>query len=191
MLGLKAPSSGAWLDAAREDTASILRDHAHCEKKAATMAISLLNRYPEKSELVDEMAELAEEEMGHFRMVLAKMTERGISLNRDPGDRYAQQLHEHARKQEPERLLDALIVSSLIEARSCERFKLLSEQVDDPDLRLFYRSLLESEARHRTTFLSLARKYFPANVVSERLGEFEAIEAEIVTRLENQPVMHG
>src|SRR5581483_3094238 len=177
--------------AAVSDTASVLRDHAHCEKKAATMAISLLNRYPEKSKLVERMAELAEEEMGHFRMVLSKMQERNIELTRDPGDRYAQQLHEHVRRQEPRRLLDTLIVSSLIEARSCERFRLLSEAVPDEDLRLFYHSLLESEARHRTTFLSLARLYFASDEVSKRLHELEIVEARIVEQLQNDAVMHG
>src|SRR5579883_2033226 len=168
MLGLRTATSDEWRIAANSDPASVLRDHAHCEKKAATMAISLLNRYPERTELVEAMAELAEEEMSHFRMVLDKMKERAITLDRDPGDRYAQQLHEHIRKMEPLRLLDTLIVSSLIEARSCERFKLLSETVDDPDLRKFYRSLLESEARHRTTFLTLTRQYFSAEEVANR-----------------------
>ncbi len=191
MLGLHTPTSPEWLQAAQLDAASVLTDHAHCEKKAATMAISLLNRYPEKSELVERMAELAEEEMGHFQMVLRKMTERGIPFTRDPGDRYAQQLHEHVRKREPERLLDLLIVASLIEARSCERFKLLSESVPDHDLRQFYRSLLESEARHRTTFLSLARLYFDPTLVATRLDELEDAEASIVAGLENEPVMHG
>ncbi len=191
MLGLRTATSDEWRIAANSDPASVLRDHAHCEKKAATMAISLLNRYPERTELVEAMAELAEEEMSHFRMVLDKMKERAITLDRDPGDRYAQQLHEHIRKMEPLRLLDTLIVSSLIEARSCERFKLLSETVDDPDLRKFYRSLLESEARHRTTFLTLTRQYFSAEEVANRLHEFEIIEADIVTNLAHEPVMHG
>ena len=155
------------------------------------MAISLLNRYPDKRELVQAMAELAEEEMSHFRMVLAKMYERGYEFEADPGDGYAQQLHLHIRKQEPNRLLDTLIVCSLIEARSCERFQLLSKSVDDEELRLFYRSLLESEARHRSVFLSLARLYFPNEVVSKRLDELEEAEAAIVTGLPNLAVMHG
>jgi tRNA-(ms[2]io[6]A)-hydroxylase len=191
MLGLHNTTSEQWIEAANRDSASVLRDHAHCEKKAATMAISLLNRYPEKSELVEQMAELAEEEMGHFRLVLKEMTARGIALTRDAGDRYAQQLHQHIRAQEPFRLLDMLIVCSLIEARSCERFQLLSKSVEDEGLRLFYRSLLESEARHRTVFLSLARLYFPANEVTKRLDELEAAEAAIVSSLQHQPAMHG
>jgi tRNA-(ms[2]io[6]A)-hydroxylase len=191
MLGLLNSTSEEWIAAAASDPASVLIDHAHCEKKAATMAISLLNRYPAKTDLVEQMAELAEEEMGHFRMVLAKMHERGVALRQDTGDYYAQQLHQHISKQEPARLLDTLIVCSLIEARSCERFRLLSEYVQEEDLRTFYRSLLESEARHRSTFLDLARRYFERDVVTKRLDEFEAIEAAIVASLPNRPVMHG
>jgi tRNA 2-(methylsulfanyl)-N6-isopentenyladenosine37 hydroxylase len=191
MLGLHNTTSEQWIEAANRDPASILVDHAHCEKKAATMAISLLNRYPEKSGLVEQMAELAEEEMGHFRQVLREMTARGIALTRDSGDRYAQQLHANIRTQEPFRLLDSLIVSSLIEARSCERFHLLSKSVEDEGLRAFYRSLLESEARHRMVFLALARLYFPNNEVNSRLDELEAAEASIVSSLQHAPVMHG
>jgi tRNA 2-(methylsulfanyl)-N6-isopentenyladenosine37 hydroxylase len=191
MLGLHNSSSDEWIEAANRNPASVLRDHAHCEKKAATMAISLLNRYPEKLELVEQMAELAEEEIGHFRLVLKEMTVRGIALTRDPGDRYAQQLHKNIRAGEPFRLLDMLIVCSLIEARSCERFQLLSKSVEDEGLRTFYRSLLESEARHRTVFLALARLYFPTNEVSTRLDELEAAEASIVASLQHQPTMHG
>jgi tRNA 2-(methylsulfanyl)-N6-isopentenyladenosine37 hydroxylase len=191
MLGLHNTTSEQWIEAANRDSASILVDHAHCEKKAATMAISLLNRYPEKTELVEQMAELAEEEMGHFRLVLKEMTARGIALTRDMGDRYAQQLHKNIRAQEPFRLLDMLIVCSLIEARSCERFQLLSRSVEDEGLRVFYRSLLESEARHRTVFLALARLYFPSAEVTKRLDELEAAEAAIVSALQHAPVMHG
>jgi tRNA-(ms[2]io[6]A)-hydroxylase len=191
MLGLQNATSEQWIEAANKDYASVLCDHAHCEKKAATMAISLLNRYPEKLELVEKMAELAEEEMGHFRLVLKEMSARGIGLTRDPGDSYAQQLHQNIRAQEPFRLLDMLIVCSLIEARSCERFQLLSKSVEDEGLRAFYRSLLESEARHRTVFLSLARLYFPHDSVSKRLDELEAAEAAIVSSLQSQPLMHG
>ena len=191
MLGLNTSTTNAWLTVANSNPASVLIDHAHCEKKAATMAISLLNRYPERSELVERMAELAEEEIGHFRMVLSKMRERNISLKHDKGDSYAQQLHKHIRKQEPDRLLDTLIVCSLIEARSCERFKLLSESALDDDLRTFYRSLLESEARHRNVFLSLARLYFESGIVTVRLDELEIIESNIVAILQNKPLMHG
>lgn len=191
MLGLKAETNAEWLERVAGNTAALLIDHAHCEKKAATMAISLLNRYPERKELVDEMADLAIEEMGHFRMVIRKIEERNIIFTYDPGDAYVQALHTQIRKQEPSRLLDTLIISSLIEARSCERFKLLSETVGDKDLREFYASLLASEARHRNTFLDLARLYFPPEVVSSRLSELESFEAELTRSLPSTPVMHG
>jgi len=191
MLGLKAETNSEWLERVKTDIPALLRDHAHCEKKAATMAISLLNRYPEKNELVAEMADLAVEEMQHFRMVLRKMDDRKIDLTWDPGDSYAQALHTKIRKAEPNRLLDTLIVSSLIEARSCERFKLLSETVADPDLRAFYTGLLASEARHRNTFLDLARLYFAPEEVAARQSELELYEAEIVRQLPSAPVMHG
>jgi len=191
MLGLQCETNKEWIARVAHDTTLLLPDHAHCEKKAAMMAISLLNRYPERKELVEEMSELAIEEMSHFRMVLKKMGDRGIDLTYDSGDLYAQALHEKIRKPEPQKLLDKLIVSSLIEARSCERFSLLSEYALDEDLREFYSSLLASEARHRNTFLKLARLYFSVKEVDERLEEFEGFEAELVAGLTSEPVMHG
>ena len=137
------------------------------------------------------MTELAIEEMGHFRLVLRKMTDRAIPLTHDLGDSYAGSLHTQIRKREPEKMLDTLIVCSLIEARSCERFQLLSESVNDADLRTFYSSLLASEARHRNEFLNLARLYFDANVVRIRLDELEDYEAKIVKNLDSAPLMHG
>jgi tRNA 2-(methylsulfanyl)-N6-isopentenyladenosine37 hydroxylase len=191
MLGLQCDTNPQWLKKVEGNIPAILVDHAHCEKKAATMAISLLNRYPDKAELVREMSELAIEEMSHFRMVLRHMEERSIPFAHDPGDNYAQALHTQIRKQEPHRLLDTLIVSSLIEARSCERFKLLSESIADEDLSEFYRSLLASEARHRNEFIRLAKLYFPDEVVDMRLTQMENFEAEIVGGLTNSPMMHG
>jgi len=191
MLGLRCETNIEWIKRVASNPALLLPDHAHCEKKAATMAISLLNNYPSRKELVEEMSELAIEEMSHFRMVLKKMDGRGISLTYDTGDSYAQALHSMIRKQEPQKFLDKLIVASLIEARSCERFQLLSEHVPDPDLRDFYKSLLASEARHRNTFLKLARLYFPEDDVATRLNEFEIFEAELVSGLKSEMVMHG
>jgi tRNA-(ms[2]io[6]A)-hydroxylase len=191
MLGLQCESNKEWIERVRSNTSILLCDHAHCEKKAAMMAISLLNRYPERKELVDEMSELAIEEMSHFRMVIKKMEERNIPLTYDSGDQYAQSLHTKISKQEPQKFLDKLLVASLIEARSCERFQLLSEHVPDQDLRNFYKSLLASEARHRNTFLKLARLYFPNAKVEARLDEFECFEAEIIGKLSSAPVIHG
>ncbi|HET6511589.1 MAG TPA: tRNA-(ms[2]io[6]A)-hydroxylase [Candidatus Kapabacteria bacterium] len=191
MLGLRCASSEEWIASVNEDPQAVLSDHAHCEKKAAAMAISFINRYTHKPELVRAMAELAQEEMSHFAMVLDKLDERGYTLDYDAGDEYVQQLHSAMRKNEPHRLLDALIVSSLIEARSCERFSLLSEHCTDEDLKTFYRSLLESEAKHRSEFLKLARLYYKRETVDARLKELSEIEAQIVTNLQNAATMHG
>jgi tRNA-(ms[2]io[6]A)-hydroxylase len=191
MLGLRCETNKEWVERVSGNSAVLLCDHAHCEKKAATMAISLLNSYPDRKELVDEMSLLAIEEMSHFRMVLKKMSERDIGLTHDRGDSYAQTLHLHIRKQEPQKFLDKLIVASLIEARSCERFQLLSEHATDEDLREFYRSLLASEARHRNTFLRLARLYFVNDEVAARLEELEKFEADLVSSLSSEPMMHG
>ncbi len=191
MLGLQCETNQQWIDRVKDNPELLLSDHAHCEKKAASMAIALLNRYPERKELVEEMTDLALEELSHFKMVLRKITERSLSLSRDPGDTYVQYLHEHISKQEPARFLDRLLISSLIEARSCERFRLLSEQCNDPDLQQFYASLLASEARHRNTFVSLAKSYFPVSVVEKRLAELQDIEATIVSALPSTPAMHG
>ncbi len=191
MLGLRTESNPEWLQRVKDNTAVLLVDHAHCEKKAATMAISLLNRYPRYRDLVETMSALAIEEMSHFRMVLDEMDKRSISFDRDPGDSYAQALHTQVRKQEPFRLLDLLLVASLIEARSCERFRLLSESIADQKLAEFYRSLLASEARHRNDFIRLAKLYFDEKVVDTRLDELEVFEASIVQALPSHPLMHG
>ena len=191
MLGLHCETNSEWIERVSKNLETLLSDHAHCEKKAATMAISLLNRYPDRTQLVSEMVDLAIEEMNHLRMVIRKMTDRGLIFGHDSGDNYVQTLNNSVRKQEPQRLLDKLIISSLIEARSCERFQLLAERVEDHDLKEFYRSLLASEAKHRNTFLSLARSYFSQVEVSLRLSELESIEAELVSNLPSVPLMHG
>jgi tRNA-(ms[2]io[6]A)-hydroxylase len=191
MLGLQCETNSEWTLRVAGNPAILLCDHAHCEKKAATTAISLINSYPDRRELIDEMSELAIEEMSHFRMVLKKMDERKIPLTHDTGDKYAQGLHSLIRKYEPHKFLDKLIVASLIEARSCERFSLLAEHAIEEDLRFFYKSLLASEARHRNTFLNLARLYFPFSEVGSRLSEFETFEAQLVSGLPSEPVMHG
>lgn len=191
MLGLKCASSEEWIASVNRDPQAVLSDHAHCEKKAAAMAISYISKYSHKPELVRAMAELAQEEMSHFAMVLDKLDERGYSLTRDSGDEYVNHLRTSIRKNDPHRLLDLLIVSSLIEARSCERFSLLSEHCGDEDLKIFYRSLLESEAKHRSEFLRLARLYYERDLVDARLKELSEFEAEIVLSLQNAATMHG
>jgi tRNA-(ms[2]io[6]A)-hydroxylase len=191
MLGLQVSTGRSWVAAAGQNVESILVDHAHCERKAATMALSLINRYPERTELVQAMVDLAREEMEHFQQVHFQITSRGYRLTHDPGDEYVQKLHQEIRKQEPGRLLDTLLVSSLVEARSCERFKLLAESIDDAGLSHFYASLVRSEASHRTLFVDLARRYFNRNIVNARLEALALREAEIVSELAGFALMHG
>jgi tRNA-(ms[2]io[6]A)-hydroxylase len=192
MLCLQCDSNSAWIDVAKHHLVDIMIDHAHCEKKAAANGMSMIQRYPEKDVLVKEMIALIKEETEHFEFVFLELQRRGVSLKRDRGDKYAQQLSQHIRKNEPERLLDLLLVDALIEARSCERFSILSKCEDIPaDLREFYFSLLASEAGHYRTFTDIARLYFPKETVKARLDELSALEADIVRNLPNEPTIHG
>ena len=191
MLCLKAPSQPSWIDAARNDLDRVLLDHAHCEKKAAINAMSLVSRYPERDLLVREMIALAKEEMEHFELVYEYIRRRGTRLEHDPGDPYAKSLHAEVRKGEPGRMMDLLLVAALIEARSCERFSILSKHVPDEELREFYSSLLASEAGHYRMFYDIACEYYPEAEVRARLDELSTREAEIVIGLESSPTMHG
>ena len=147
MLCLKNNTNPAWVDIAVQNMEAIMIDHAHCERKAASNGISMILRYPEKVELVKAMIDLVDEEMEHFRFVFNELQSRGITMTRDKGDVYAQKLSENIRKQEPEKLLDLLLVDALIEARSCERFLLLSKSpMVSVDLQEFYHKLFASEA---------------------------------------------
>ncbi len=192
MLCLKNNTNPAWIDIAVQNMEAIMIDHAHCERKAASNGISMILRYPEKAELVKAMIDLVDEEMEHFRYVFQELQSRGITMTRDKGDVYAQKLSENIRKQEPEKLLDLLLVDALIEARSCERFLLLSKSpmVSD-DLQKFYHQLFASEAGHYRTFTDIARLYFPAETVKSRLEELAEIEAGILSNLSNLPFIHG
>lgn len=191
MLCLKVPSQAAWVQAAQSDLDKVLLDHAHCEKKAAVNAMALISRYPGREMLVREMIALAKEEMEHFGMVYEFIKARGGELGRDPGDPYVQALHKLARPNEPERMLDLLLIAALVEARSCERFSMLSHHVPDTELRSFYASLLASEAGHYRMFFDIAREYFPEQDVRDRLEELATREAEIVMTLASEPSMHG
>lgn len=192
MLCLKCDTNKEWVEVAAQNLDSIMIDHAHCERKAAANGMSMILRYPEKSELVKEMMDLIDEEMSHFRFVFNELQKRGITMTRDKGDKYAQMLTERIRKQEPDKLLDLLLIDALIEARSCERFLLLSKSELVPkELRKVYHDLFVSEAGHYRTFTDIARLYFPADVVKSRLEELSDFEAEIVKSLPNIPTVHG
>jgi tRNA-(ms[2]io[6]A)-hydroxylase len=192
MLCLQTDTNPEWIDIAAQHPIEILIDHAHCEKKAASNAISMITRYPEKDTLVQEMITIIQEETEHFERVVKLLREKGYSLTKDKGSMYAQKLSKHIRKEEPCKLLDFLLVDALIEARSCERFSVLYNSDKIPEeLRTLYRELFESEAGHYRTFTDIAREYFPKEEVRERLHELAKAEAEIVKSLPNNPTMHG
>lgn len=184
---LLAATSPAWVELAVARFDEVLIDHAHCEKKAAAHALSLLAAFPAEPGLPRAMARLAREEAGHLAQVLALLEKRGLSLGRDPGDPYAQGLQAQVRQPHAQRLLDRLIVSALIEARSEERLRLLSVRLTDPELRQFYARLADSEAGHGSLFLRLARKQ-PG--CEERLAALQRIEAGLIRKLPVRAAIH-
>lgn len=186
MLGLKLPTDPRWVDLAEKKIDEILTDHAYCEQKAASTCISLIQQYPEKEYLVERLAPVVAEEWSHFRMVLSELKDRDMQLGRQRKDEYVARLMEFPKKGggSRERLLDKLLMAALIEARSCERFRLLSENIGDTALRKFYHSLMASEAGHYRMFLDIARRYFDEDAVKARWSEWLAYEAEIMSALE-------
>lgn len=182
MLHLASQTGPAWLPRAWAAIDEVLLDHAHCEKKAAGAAIKLLFSYPHHRFLQEPLAELAREELDHFQQVLALLDARGIRYATLRPSPYGMALHALVRRDEPDRLLDVLLISALIEARSCERFQILAEGVPDPTLADVYRSLLACEARHHGLYLELAGQLVPRAVRDARLEALAAVEAEIVAR---------
>lgn len=193
MLGLQLPTDPRWAELVRTDISELLTDHAWCEQKAASNAISMIVRYPEQSELVAELTRIAQEEMEHFGQVVAKIHARGWKLGPERKDHYVNELMQFVRKDgdRDERLVDRLLFSAMIEARSCERFKLLTEECNDSELREFYRDLMISEAGHYTTFIGFARQLGTKVDVDKRWKEFLAYEAEVIARYGTAPTMHG
>jgi tRNA-(ms[2]io[6]A)-hydroxylase len=193
MLGLKLPSDPRWVNIAEKNLNEILSDHAFCEQKAASTAISLIVSFPEYTELVQEMISLVEEEMSHFKMVYDLIIERGYSLGRDRKDEYVSKLLRFFPKggSRNTQLVHRLLFAALIEARSCERFRLLSEKLEDKKLANFYKKLMISEANHYTLFLSLARKYGEINDVNQKLNSLLEFEKEIIKKLTNSHTIHG
>lgn len=180
MLHLAATTDRSWAERACEHLPELLLDHAHCEKKAASTAMSTLFRYQGRAALVAPLAALAREELDHFLSVLALLERRAIPFRELRPSRYGAALHTAVRKPDPEHLLDTLLVAALIEARSCERMKLLAEALPDPELAGFYRDLLASEARHFHTYLELAASVAPRDEVQARLRELARHEAEAI-----------
>jgi tRNA-(ms[2]io[6]A)-hydroxylase len=180
MLSLATPSAGGWLARAVANLDDILVDHAHCEKKAASTAVSLLFRYPERTALCAALSRLAREELAHFEEVLSHLRARGQTLRRQVPSPYAAALLEAVRRPEPERLCDTLLCLGLIEARSCERMQLLAEAIEEPALTGLYRGLVASEARHHRTYVELAMAVAPAAEVRGRLRELAVHEAAVL-----------
>ncbi|SDL01836.1 tRNA-(ms[2]io[6]A)-hydroxylase [Salinimicrobium catena] len=193
MLGLKLPTDPRWVNIVEKNIEEILTDHAYCEQKAASTAISLIVTHPEYSELVTAMTALAKEEMSHFKMVHDKILARGYTLGRDRRDDYVVKLMTFFPKggSRITNLIHRLLYAALIEARSCERFRLLSENLEDKELANFYRSLMVSEANHYTMFLNFARKYGDRKEVDKKWQDLLEFEAEIMKDLGKSETMHG
>lgn len=186
MLGLKLPTDPRWVNLAEKGLEEILTDHAYCEQKAATSCISLIQAYPEKTEMVKELAPIVTEEWGHFRMVLQEMEKRGLQLGQQRKDEYVNKLMQFQKKggSRESRLLEKLLICALIEARSCERFRLLSLHINDEHLRAWYHKFMVAEAGHYRLFLDLAKRYFDEGTVRLRWKEYLEREAEIMEELE-------
>ncbi|MEP5254925.1 tRNA-(ms[2]io[6]A)-hydroxylase [Winogradskyella rapida] len=193
MLGLKLPTDPRWVNIVEKNIEDILTDHAYCEQKAASTAISLIVSFPEYTELVEEMIALVNEEMSHFKMVHDLILEHGWTLGRDRKDDYVIALLKFFPKggSRTTQLVHRLLYAALIEARSCERFRLLSEALEDQKLAKFYRKLMISEANHYTMFLNFARTYGDRTEVDEKWEALLVYEAEIMKDLGNKETIHG
>lgn len=186
ILGLHLPTDPRWANLAQTSLEDILTDHAYCEQKAAISCISLIQHYAERDELVNALSPIVTEEWAHFRLVLQELRKRNLKLGRQRKDEYVNKLLQFEVKggSEENRLLDKLLICALIEARSCERFKRLSENLDDDYLRSFYRRFMESEAGHYVTFIELAETYIDKDKVHKRWNEWLIYEADVIKNLE-------
>ena len=188
---LKQPTSSAWVAQALANLDIILLDHSHCERKAAGVALNLMFRYPSNTKLVRSLTTIAQEELEHFDQVNQILEQRGIPLAPLAAPPYGAGLNKHIRPQEPDRLLDTLLVCGLIEARSHERLGLLGTHCPDPHLARFYRGLMASEARHYGIYWVLATTYYDRDVVSQRLEELAIAESELLSTLHPEPRIHS
>ncbi len=193
MLGLKLPTDPRWVNIVEMNIDDILTDHAFCEQKAASTAISLIVSFPEYTELVQEMIALVKEEISHFKLVHDKIIARGNSLGQDRKDLYVNKLLKFFPKggSRTTQLVHRLLYAALIEARSCERFRLLSKELEDAELRIFYHNLMVSEANHYTMFLKFARKYGDETEVNKKWDDLLIYEAEIMKDLSKDQTIHG
>jgi tRNA 2-(methylsulfanyl)-N6-isopentenyladenosine37 hydroxylase len=186
ILGLQLPTDPRWVNLAEKSLEEVLTDHAYCEQKAATSCISLIQRYSRCEKLVSELSPIVTEEWGHFRLVLAELQKRGLKLGKQRKDEYVNALIDFQQKggDAGGRMLDQLLTMALIEARSCERFKRLSEGLNDEYMQKFYRRFMESEAGHYTLFIELAETYIDKEKVRRRWKEWLEYEAEVIKKLE-------
>jgi len=193
MLGLKLPTDPRWVNIVERNINEILTDHAWCEQKAASNAISIIVGHPEHSDMVDALLQIAQEELKHFEMVHEKIKARAEVLGKERRDEYVNELYSFIRKGYKREivLVDRLLFSALIEARSCERFRVLSENIKDDDLSKFYRELMISEANHYTVFIGFARKYGLGIDVDKRWNEFLEYEATIIQKYGKRETIHG
>jgi tRNA 2-(methylsulfanyl)-N6-isopentenyladenosine37 hydroxylase len=191
MLNLQSATSERWLRQVDRHLEEILIDHAHCEKKAAGTAMNLLFAYVDNHDLTRAMTEIVEEELSHFHMVVDLLERRGIPFRKLSPSSYGRKLNDLVSKQEPARAVDRLLVAGLIEARSCERFSLLRDYVQDSELSEFYGSLFESEARHHSTYVRLARQFASDKFIDDRLQQLAAAEAAIIEVGDESPRMHS
>ncbi len=193
MLGLRLPTDPRWVELVESNISEILTDHAWCEQKAASNAISTIVRFPEHLDLVAELTRIAQEEIEHFGMVVDRIKERGFELGPERKDDYVGELLQFIKRKcsREEQLVDRLLFAAMIEARSCERFRMLSERVKDKPLAEFYRELMISEAGHYTTFIGFARKYGGNVDVEARWQAFLDYEAEVIQNYSKKETMHG
>lgn len=193
MLGLKLPTDPHWVNIVETNIEEILTDHAWCEQKAATNAITIISLNSEHEDLVTALLEIAKEELEHFQMVHDLIKQRGFKLGRERRDSYVNELFKFMNKggSRQQSLVDRLLFSAMIEARSCERFKVLSENISDPELSKFYKDLMVSEAGHYTTFLGFARKFGNEQEVNKRWKEWLEHEAVVIQNYGKEETIHG
>lgn len=193
MLGLKLPTDPRWVDIVEKNIEEILTDHAYCEQKAATNAITVIVNFPEYPDVVEAMAELVKEEIEHFQMVHNELLKRGYQLGRERKDEYIHDLLAFLKKggSREQQFVEKMLFGAMVEARSCERFRLLSENISDPELRVFYRELMESEARHYVMFLNFAKKHATKIDVDQRWKDFLQYEATLMDKYGKKETIHG
>jgi tRNA-(ms[2]io[6]A)-hydroxylase len=193
MLGLKLKTDPRWVTIVESNIEEILTDHAWCEQKAATNVITMITHNSEHEELVTELLKIAKEEIDHFQMVHEIIKERGLTLGRERKDHYVNELFKFLKKDgsRNDAFVDRLLFSAMIEARSCERFKVLSQNIQDKKLADFYRELMISEAGHYTTFLGFARKYSEKVDVDKRWAEWLEFEGELISNYGTKETIHG